>query len=176
MSNIAIVTYPRSGANYLSNLLLNDSGHEIKYFHKPENPDRFIITVARDPFESIHSHVTMRKHYHPDEGYNKGYNNEYKDMYNFLYENANIVIDYKELIQFPERVLSKIYNDLNLEKNPKDDPSPMPSDNKENTYLRSSKTSNEYGNEHFKREEISDCYEPYNRLLSRAVSVAEIII
>jgi len=168
MSNIAIVTYPRSGANYLSNLILNNCRQDIKYFHIPENPDCFIITIARDPFESIHSHVTMRKHYHPDEEYYKKYNNEYKDMYNFLYENANLIIKYEDLINFPEMVLLKICSDTGLEINQLDIPLPMPVDNKENTYLRSSKTSSEYKNEHFKIEDIADCYEPYNKLLSKA--------
>lgn len=176
MSDIAIVTYPRSGANYLSNLIVNACGQEIRYYHTVEKPDRFIITIARDPFESIHSHVTMRKHYNPDEGYNNNYNVEYKNMYNFLYKNADIVIDYKELIEFPDRVLSKIFNDIKINKKPTETHYPMPLDNKENTYLRSSKTSHEYKNEHFKKEEIFDCYEPYNKLMSKAVSISEIKI
>jgi hypothetical protein len=176
MSNIAIVTYPRSGANYLSNLLVNACGQEIRYSHTAENPDRFIITIARNPYDSIHSHVTMRKHYNPDEGYNESYNREYKNMYNFLYKNADIVIDYKELIEFPDKILSQIFNEIEIEKRPTDIPYPMPLDNKENTYLRSSKTSHEYNSEHFKKEQILDCYEPYNKLLSKAISVSEIKI
>lgn len=167
MSDIAIVTYPRSGANYLSNLILNNCRQEINYFHIPQNPDRFIITIVRNPFESIHSHVAMRKHYHPDEGYSKRYNNEYKDMYNFLYENADIIIKYEDLIESSEKVLLKICNDLGFEINPLDIPVPVTMDNKENTYLRSSKTSSEYKKEHFKIEDISDCYESYNKLLSK---------
>jgi hypothetical protein len=110
----------------------------------------------------------MRKHYHPDEEYYKKYNKEYKDMYNFLYENANLIIKYEDLINFPEMVLLKICSDIGLEINQLDIPLPMPVDNKENTYLRSSKTSSEYKNEHFKIEDIADCYEPYNKLLSKA--------
>ena len=173
MSSIAIVTYPRSGANYLSNLILNNCRQEIKYSHIPQNYDRFIITIARDPFESIHSHVTMRRHYRPDEGYNKRYNNEYKDMYNFLYENANIVVKYKDLIEFPEKVLLKICNDLEFEINPLEIPVAVAVDNKEDTYLRSSKVSPEYKNKHFKIEDILDCYEPYNKLLSKALDLTK---
>jgi hypothetical protein len=173
MSNIAIVTYPRSGANYLSNLLLNNCRQEINYFHIPENSDRFIISIARDPFESIHSHVAMRKHYHPSEDYSKRYNNEYIDMYNFLYENANIVIKYADLIEFPEKVLLKISDDLKFEINPLDIPVPVTVDNRENTYLRSSKTSPEYKKEHFKREDILDCYESYNKLLLKSIDLTK---
>jgi hypothetical protein len=171
MSNIAIVTYPRSGANYLSNLLLNNCRKDINYFHVIEKPNRFIITVVRDPFEAIHSHVTMRKHYHSNEEYSKTYNREYRDMYNFLYENANIIIKYQDLIKFPEKVLSKICSDLNFDINPLDNPVPIAVDNKESTYLRSSKTSPEYNKEHFKIEDISDCYESYISLLSKAIDL-----
>jgi len=169
MSNVTIITYPRSGANYLSNLLLNNCRQDIKYFHIPENPDRFIITVVRDPFQSIHSHVTMRKHYHPDEGYSKRYNEEYKDMCNFLYENADIVIGYEDLIEFPEKVLSKICTDLKFEINPLEIYVPIAEDNKENTYLRSSKTSHKYKEKHFAVEDIEDCYDPYRKLLLKKI-------
>jgi hypothetical protein len=173
MSNIAIVTYPRSGANYLSNLLLNNCRQEINYFHIPENPDRFIITVVRDPFESIHSHVTMRRHYHPNEEYSKRYNNEYKDMYDFLYENADIIIKYEDLIEFPEKVLLKICDYLQFQINPLDIYVPVTEDNRENTYLRSSKTSSEYKKEHFKVQDILDCYESYNKLLSKTLDLTK---
>lgn len=173
MSSIAIVTYPRSGANYLSNLILNNCRKQINYFHIPENSDRFIISIARDPFESIHSHVAMRKHYHPSEGYSKRYNNEYKDMYNFLYENADIVIKYTDLIEFPEKVLLKICSDIKFEINPLDIHVPVTVDNRENTYLRSSKTSPEYKKEHFKAEDILDCYDAYNKLLSKTLDLTK---
>lgn len=173
MSSTAIVTYPRSGANYLSNLLLNKCRQDIRYSHIPNYPDRFIITIARDPFQSIHSHVTMRKHYHSNEGYSKRYNNEYKDMYKFLYENANIVIKYEDLIEFPEKILLKISSALKFEIDPLDIPVPVAVDNKEDTYLRSSKTSLEYKNEHFKIEDILDCYESYNKLLLKTLDLTK---
>jgi hypothetical protein len=113
----------------------------------------------------------MRKHYHPNEGYSKRYNEEYKDMCNFLYENANIVIKYEDIVRFPEKVLLKICSDLSFEINPLDRPVPITADNRENTYLRSSKTSSEYKNEHFKIEDISDCYDPYIKLLSKAIDM-----
>jgi hypothetical protein len=50
---------------------------------------------------------------------------------------------------------------------------PVAVDNKEDTYLRSSKVSPEYKNKHFKIEDILDCYEPYNKLLSKALDLTK---
>jgi hypothetical protein len=164
-----IVTYPRSGANYLHNLIFNYSSISIGYVHKTDNINGTIITIARDPFESIHSDVAMRKHYHPEEGYNKTYNTRYIDMYNFLYNNADIVIDYKDLIESPNQVVEKTCNILGLEKLLND--RPQRGDDEDQSYLVSSKTSPQYKEKHFNIEYINDCYEPYTRLLSRSIDL-----
>jgi hypothetical protein len=169
VKEITIVTYPRSGSNYLQNLLFNHSGNHIKFTHKTDNSDHTIITIARDPFESIHSYVTMRKHYHPNEGYEKRYNNEYIEMYNFLYVNANIVINYKDLTQSPIRVVEEISSILKFKKSFNN--FSLPSDNKELSYLLSSKTSHEYKNEHFKIKDVHDCYDSYKKLLSKSLDL-----
>lgn len=169
MKPVTIVTYPRSGANYLYHLILNHTSISIPYLHKVDNAKGTIITIVRDPFESIHSHVTMRKHYHPDEGYNKTYNEQYIDLYNFLYDNANIVIDYKDLIESPKLVLEKVCNILEFKELPNN--IPPEEDNEERSYLVSSKTSTKYKEKHFNMEDIQDCYEPYRRLLSKSTDL-----
>jgi hypothetical protein len=113
----------------------------------------------------------MRKHYHPDEDYSKRYNNEYRDMCNFLYKNADIVIKYEDLVEFPEKVLSRICSDLNFDIDPLDIPVPITEDNKENTYLRSSKISQKYNEKHFDINDIEDCYGPYTKLLSKRIDL-----
>lgn len=162
-----IVTYPRSGANYLHNLIFNYSSISIGYVHKTDNLNGKIITIARDPFESIHSDVTMRKHYHPEEGYSKTYNKRYIDMYIFLYNRADIVINYKDLIESTNKVIEKTCNMLGFEKLLND--RPQKGDDKYQSYLVSSKTSPKYKEKHFEKEYINDCYEPYTKLLSRAI-------
>ena len=166
-----ILTYPRSGANYLHYSMLSHTSKSIKYFHTTDSAEGTIITIARDPFESIHSHVTMRKHYHPDEGYNKNYNKHYIEMYDFLYDNANIVVDYKDLVESTDQVIERISNMIKLQK------SPMYKlqgrDNKDRSYLVSSKTSPKYKDKHFSLDDIHDCYEPYTKLLSKAIDLTK---
>lgn len=164
-----IVTYPRSGANYLHNLIFNYSSISIGYVHKTDNLNGKIITIARDPFESIHSDVTMRKHYHPEECYNKKYNERYIDMYNFLYDNADIVINYKNLIESPNKVIEKTCDMLGFEKLLND--RPQKGDDEYQSYLVSSKTSPKYKEKHFDLEDIKDCYGPYMKLLSKAIDL-----
>lgn len=164
-----IVTYPRSGANYLHNLIFNYSSISIGYVHKTDNLNGKIITIARDPFESIHSDVTMRKHYHPEECYNKKYNERYIDIYNFLYDRADIVVDYKDLVKSPNQVVEKICNLFKFEKLLNNRPQKV--DDKDQSYLVSSKTSSRYKEKHFDLEDIKDCYVPYIKLLSKAIDL-----
>lgn len=166
---ITIVTYPRSGANYLHHLILNHTSISLHYVHNTDKPNETIISIARDPFESIHSHVTMRKHYHSDEGYNRTYNEQYIDIYNFLYDNATIVIDYKDLVEYPEQVLKKVCSILGFKEMRNN--MPPEKDSKDRSYLVSSKTSNKYNEKHFDLEDIQDCYEPYIKLLSKKIEL-----
>lgn len=169
-----MITYPRSGANYLQNLLFNKTGKHIPYSHTIDyiNEDNsIIIAIARDPFDSIHSHVTMKKHYYPEQSFNHSYVAHYNDIYTFSYHNADIVIDYRELIKNPDKVLLSVCSVLGFEENSGSHALEILSDKKEIDYLVSSKTSKEYKNKHFTIEEISDCYEPYHKLLSRAIDL-----
>jgi Txe/YoeB family toxin of Txe-Axe toxin-antitoxin module len=169
MRTVSIITYPRSGAHYLQNLILNRSSQHIGFSHKTDKPDDLIITIARDPFESIHSYVTMQKHYHANEYYEKRYNNDYINMYEFLNKNADIVIDYKDLINSPRILVGRVCDMLKYKKVLNNEP--MVPDNKDLSYLVSSKTSFEYNNKHFDIKDIEDCYEPYNRLLLKAIDL-----
>lgn len=169
MKQTTIITYPRSGANYLHQLILNHSSVSLLYIHKTDSIGGTVITVARDPFESIHSHVTMRKHYHPDEGYNKTYNDRYIDTYNFLYNRADIVIDYKDLIESPNKVVEAVCSMLDFKELPNN--RVQGGDSEDRGYLVSSKTSPKYKEKHFSAKDIQDCYEPYKKLLSKAIDL-----
>jgi hypothetical protein len=160
-----IITYPRSGANYLSSLIFAQTGQKIDFLHTTDKTNETIITIARDPFESIHSHVVMKKHYGISDGYNKLDNLQYMSTYKFLYNNANIVIDYKDLIASPDYVTEKVLNIIEFKKN-LTNPFVL-SDNPKTSYLVSSKSSKEYNNKHFDLSDIYDCYPLYNSLLSK---------
>lgn len=172
-----MITYPRSGANYLQNLLLNKTGELVTYSHTIDliNSDNsVIISIARDPFDSIHSHVTMKKHYYPDQLFNKSYTDQYKDIYDFSYENAEIIIDYNDLIKSPQEVLEKVCSILGLAEQAGDKPMQTLADNKKFDYLVTSRISSLYKEKHFEIEDIQDCYDPYKKLLSKAINFTRI--
>jgi hypothetical protein len=115
----------------------------------------------------------MRKHYHPEVTFSSQDVYYYKYLYNFLYENATIVIDYKDLVQHPNDVMKRVSDILGFKQISMKEHFLIVPDNKEYSYLRSSKVSPEYSNEHFKMNDIIDCYEPYNKLLSKAIDLTK---
>jgi hypothetical protein len=169
MNQPKIITYPRSGKHYLEGLILKYSSREIESTHKASNNDGFIITIARDPFESIQSNIAMKKHYNPETYSEHDYIDYYIELYKFLNNNASLVIDYKDLINFPEEITRMICDLLGFEK--KISNYEMYGDNKDYEYLVSSKTVKEYDEEYFKVEDIENCYTQYYNLLSKAKRV-----
>ena len=166
--SIKIITYPRSGAHYLQRLMFSATGKLIEFSHTKDISGSTVITIARDPFESIHSHVVMKKHYDMNDGYTKLDNIQYISTYDFLYEDAQIVIDYKDLVESPEKTTEKVLSILGLKKSLVN---PLTlNDDKGSSHLVSSKSSPEYKNKQFSLSDIADCYEPYNRLLSKAIT------
>jgi hypothetical protein len=161
-----IIAYPRSGTHYLQNLILTYSSQKITFSHYPVPEDRFIITIVRDPFDSIQSLVAMKKYHDPETYYETDYLDYYVELYKYLYHNANLVIDYNDLISFPEEVTKDVCDLLGFEKNQSN--YKMHGNRKEIGYLVSSKTVKEYNQQYFKIEEMSRCYIEYQKLLSKA--------
>ena len=169
MNQPKIITYPRSGKHYLEGLILKYSSQEIESTHKASHDDSFIITVARDPFDSIQSNIAMKRHYNPETYSEHDYIDYYVELYKFLNNNASLVIDYNDLVNFPEEITKMVCNHIGFEKKPST--YEMYGDSKEYEYLVSSKTVKEYDEKYFKLEDIENCYKEYHNLLSKATIV-----
>jgi hypothetical protein len=166
MDQLKIVAYPRSGTHYLQNLILAYSSKKITFSHYAVPEDSFIITIVRDPFDTVQSFMAMKKHYNPETYKETDYLDYYVGLYKYLDVNANIVIDYNDLINFPEETTKMLCDLIGFEKNTSN--YGVLGDNKEIEYLVSSKKVKEYSEEYFKIEEMSNCYNEYNKLLSKA--------
>lgn len=142
---------------------------KITFSHYPVHENAFIITIARDPFDSIQSHIAMNRHYNPETYTENDYIEYYVGLYKYLYNNANLVIDYNDLINSPKETIKMICNFLGFEKNTSD--YSMLEDNKNIQYLVSSKTVKEYNEKYFKIEDLANCYDEYYKLLSKANKV-----
>lgn len=169
MNNPKIITYPRSGKHYLEGLILRYSSRGIMSTHKASHDNSFIITIARDPFDSIQSNIAMKRHYNPETYSEHDYIDYYVELYKFLNNNASLVIDYNDLVNFPEKITKMVCDLLGFEKRPSNHI--MYGDNKDWEYLVSSKTVKEYNEEYFKIKDIANCYDQYNNLLSKAKRV-----
>lgn len=165
-----IITYPRSGTHYLQNLVLAYSSKEIKFSHYQVTEDSFIITIARDPFDSIQSHIAMSRYYNPETYTKNDYIEYYADLYKYLYHNSDLVIDYNDLINFPEETTKMICDLLGFKKNQSDYKTSVNKSSIE--YLVSSKTVKEYNEKYFKIEDVANCYDEYRNLLSKAQRVS----
>ena len=169
MNTPKIIAYPRSGTHYLQNLVLTYSSKNIEFSHYPVFDDTFVITIARDPFDSIKSTMAMKKHYFPNKPLDDDYIKYYIDTYTFLNKYANLVINYEDLISFPKEITKNVCDILGFKKNTMEY-EPM-EDSKEYEYLVSSKTVKEYEEEYFNKQDIEKCYQHYLELLSKSIKL-----
>jgi hypothetical protein len=117
-----VLTYPRSGMHFFDDMLYEkEKIHFTKshflddLFDKNNNKQRVIITIARDPIDSICSYLAL-----PNMSNSvfalKQRIADYVFMYSFLYDNADYVIDFNDLIAYPDAVIKKILSLLNIDK------------------------------------------------------------
>ena len=107
-----MLTFPRCGANYLHELILQSSGIVIPRTHViQEALSKFPISIIRKPEDSFISQVAMDLHY--------GLNNpvsplshNYIEIYEYLINNKSLLVKYEDLINNPELVTIRICNSL----------------------------------------------------------------
>jgi hypothetical protein len=176
-----IVTIPRTGSNYLDGLITQ----KIPYFPSIvrtheffENPGH-IITLARDPKDAVLSRLAMRAAYakqnltpFPDKFQSFKFMVDYINMGERLYKEARIIIDYDDLINYPDKVIKYIAKDMqrpykNIEY--KNDLK----DKEDKSYLVSSKNTTCYTELKplVDSLDFTKAYKVYHKMLSRAIKV-----
>ena len=176
-----MLTYPRSGMYFFDDTLWEEEGiHFTKshyldeLFDKNNNKRRKIITIARDPLDSIASYVSLC---HGDKMKNSGHEfvikekiTEYVLMYSFLCENADYVIDFNDLIQHPKSVIKKILDLLDIDKN-----TYMYFNQafieKYKDYIPSSRSSEKYDRNALDIYDLDLCYYYYHKLLDKKITI-----
>jgi hypothetical protein len=148
-----IVTFPRCGSHYLQDLFHQKTGFEMSRDHKSFNKeyltfdstDQFIVSIIRNPRETFRSMYAMDLHYGIDANVDHGLPNDYCNFYGWIIENADVLIDYNDLINKPDKVVKALADILKLNVNGKEYISRV-IDKPEMNHLVSSKTSKEYEN------------------------------
>lgn len=176
-----LLTYPRSGSHYFDDMLYEEErihfthGHYLdELFDKNNNKKRVIITIARDPIDSISSYLALYNGFglHPD-GHTFIFQEkitEYVLMYSFLCEYADYVIDFNDLIEYPKPVIKKILDSLNIDKNEYNvfNRGIIP---KYEGFVSSSKSLTKYNKSILYSFDLDLCYYYYYKLLKKKIIV-----
>jgi hypothetical protein len=177
-----LVTFPRSGSHYFDELIYKkegihfDKSHSVDLlFDKNNNKTRKIITIVRDPKDSIISYRAIEE---INNSSRVSWQNirlhqimsEYITLNNFLYEHADYVIDFNDLILHPDDVIKKIIELLEIKKEDYKNFNKMPHIY-EKTYLPSSKKILSYNKNILDDIDMGLCYFYYNKMLERKIII-----
>jgi hypothetical protein len=179
--DLTLVTYPRSGSNFLFHYLKHTTDINVMKTHDKIFNNKNIVTIIRDPFDSIASMVTMQYQYL--ETYKDiesiaiiGRINEYKDFYNYLLQNIEFVIDFNNIENKIDEISTKICNYFGANKI-----SSIEDENKfewfkktailEEGNIPTSKDNKfyEFIKECLNQYNLDSCYKLYNRALLKSV-------
>jgi hypothetical protein len=181
-----LLTYPRSGSHYFDDLVYKEAKIHIEKSHfvnllfdKNNNKEKTILTIVRDPIDSINSVVaaeTQNASMRINPHFVRPKVNElitfYILLYSFLCDHADYVIDFNDLVEYPDAVIKKTLNLLEI--------------NEENynlfyrgeqpyakEYIPSSKKLPNYDKDILSKYNfnIDLCYFYYNRLLEKKIIV-----
>lgn len=173
-----LITYPRSGSHYFAKLVYEKTMFNIQRSHtvnisfdNNNNKTKTIVTIARDPKDSIVSLIALelgRGFNMTDTRINEIITN-YILLYNFLFQEADYVVDFNDLVLYPDAVIEKILGLLEI-----DDTSYLKFPDNTNydadeMAKKSSKNIPIYENINLNNFNIELCYLYYNKLLSKAI-------
>lgn len=127
-----LLTYPRSGSHYFDELVYKKTKIHIEKSHfvnllfdENNNKTRTILTIARDPKDSINSLIAaetqnirrlsneMDKLHFINQTFNQIITS-YILLYSFLCDYADYVIDFNDLIKYPDIVIQKTLDLLEI--------------------------------------------------------------
>lgn len=117
VSPYALLSFPRAGSHYLQNLLLARLGITADRFHwldQIENKDNIIISVIRNPIDSIASNISVVSNFGEIPGSVGSHVSMFIDSMNEISDNADVIVDFEELISDPDGVAKKLSEALGL--------------------------------------------------------------
>lgn len=116
-SPYALLSYPRAASHYLQNLLLTRFGITAErhhWFDQIKNKDRLIISIIRNPIDSIASNMSRVAYFGEVPGSIESHVRTYSDSIDEVLENADVIVDFEELISDPDSVAKKLSDILGL--------------------------------------------------------------
>lgn len=178
-----LVTFPRSGSHYFDELIYKEAGIHIEKSHtlnllfdKNNNKQRKLITIVRDPVDSITSYSAYEQSNagpRPLFAIETRVNQlltEYMLMHNFLYDHADYIVDFNDLVSHPEDVTKKILRLLNIVPEDYVFFATSPTEYSED-YLASSKILPSYDENLLDKFNFDSCYFYYNKILEKKITI-----
>jgi hypothetical protein len=176
-----LITYPRSGSHFFDKLVYEKTklhiprSHNVNWMLDKNNKKiKRIITIARDPRDSVHSLIALEMILLPFAVPLKDKMiTEYILLYDFLYKKADYVIDFNDLVEYPDLVMKRLLGLLRIDKeNSHIFNTNIDYDSK--AYRKSSKKLVDYGTTDLDKLNIDSCYYYYNRLLEKKIIIQPI--
>ncbi len=179
-----LITYPRTGSHFLHFYLKQLTGFSLKKTHFPRwNKDKKVITIIRDPQETLKSGFAMYQHAASMSGKTQTLKESksaltdvsgYIDFFEYMIKNSDVIIDYNTLINSPYSVCKFLAEYIGIEIKQEEeyiqvvkDISPETDPNQNEYYLVSSKTSPQYNNTDISWIDFSEHYKTYYEALAR---------
>jgi hypothetical protein len=114
---IKLITYPRSGQNFLRALIAHhgywiSASHDINFFL----PVPRVVTIIRNPKSSIASHYAMMSEYNDKNNLDalEPITKEYINHYKWFDLNAEYFILYENLINEPKKTVEDFFKHFNM--------------------------------------------------------------
>lgn len=173
-----LITFPRSGSHFFAKLIKEKTMFNLQRSHtvniafdNNNNKTKTIVTIVRDPKDTITSLIALES----GNGYditNDRINDiitQYILFYSFLFQESDYVIDFKDLTTYPDTVVNKMLELLEIDK---ESYIKYPDDvcyDAQGLAKKSSKSIPIYNSINLDDFNISLCYLYYNKLLSKAI-------
>lgn len=177
----SICTPPRSGSYYLQDRILQHTGVYVKKYHTAKNNK--MITIIRDPVDMVTSKLAMTAFFDKnnetiDEIRNKKLTRDLEEYYISLKKvnidkDFYIIIDYKDLIQYPFKTTLAVSNMMNLPIINKEYVDNLIEKNLERNHLISSKSVPCYEEikSYVEKLDLSESYNFYNMAISNCIKI-----
>jgi len=172
-----LITYPRSGLHFFSTAFEDFTGIHLNSSHEKVYNNKNIITIIRNPLDSISSWYSMNKsskngNLITDEDYVSIYNN----LYLFFNHRADTIIKFEDMSDNIEKVMEIICNKYNLEKIRNLDLNLILSNlskNLKGDVIHTSKNLENYNNdkEYWKTIDLSESIKLYNILKQKSITL-----
>jgi len=194
---IHLITYPRCGSIYLSDLFSHvfqrqtykthfystnksefDNGRE--YYNNAETESfkkiHYIVTVLRDPIDSISSLTAMEHFYSEIKDNNLDFSIKqnieyYVTFFKTIPKFADLLLNFEDIGKYKDKIIEHISNETNniIQYNNFE---PNIFDLKQRKFLKSSKTYDQYKyiREEVMNSDLSECYEIYHNLIKSCQS------